>query len=332
MSESRMHDSRGRSITRVPARDVPIPASISDAAQAQMALEIPLIAPLPAADDLDAWREFVVEIEQRFIPATRELSKLPVDMEDLDVEGTRVYVGTPQALATDDRHVVLDFHGGGLFMGGGELARATTFDVANRLAARVWSVDYGLPPDRPFPAGLNNCVTVYRKLLEDHSPDEIIVTGISAGSNLAAAMILKARDEGLPLPAAAVLLTPELDLTESGDTFLANKGVDLALTGDLMPANLLYAAGHDLTDPYISPLFGDFTKGFPPTLLNAGTRDLFLSNAVRMHRALRAADVAAELHITEAASHGGFPGTPEDEDLYREVRLFMDQYWRRNKS
>lgn len=98
----------------------------------------------------------------------------------------------------------------------------------------------------------------------------------AARGNIAAATILRARDEGLLLPAAAVLLTAELDLTESGDSFHANMGVDTVLTQSLMPANLLYAAGHDLTDPYVSPLFGDFAKGFPSTILTAGTRDLFL--------------------------------------------------------
>ena len=94
-----------------------------------------------------------------------------------------------------------------------------------------------------------------------------------------------------------------------------------------MPANLLYAAGHDLTHPYLSPLFGDFSKGFPPTLLTAGTRDLFLSNAVRMHWALRNHGVQAELFIDEAGSHGGFQGCPEGEQVQREIRRFLDEHW-----
>ena len=151
---------------------------------------------------------------------------------------------------------------------------------------------------------------------------------MSAGGNLAAALALRARDEGLPLPAALVLMTPEVDLTESGDSFRTNLGVDTVLTRSLMPANLLYAAGHDLADPYLSPLFGDFTKGFPPTLLTAGTRDLFLSNAVRMHRALRAAGIPAELHLLEAAPHGGFFRTsPEELELEAEVRRFVVEKW-----
>ena len=123
-----------------------------------------------------------------------------------------------------------------------------------------------------------------------------------------------------------------MDLTESGDTFQTNLGIDGVLTRSLMPANLLYAAGHDLTDPYVSPLFGDFTKGFPPTMLASGTRDLFLSNTVRMHRALRSAGVEADLHIVEASGHGGFFGqAPEDEDLAQEVRRFIDARWSTNE-
>jgi acetyl esterase/lipase len=189
------------------------------------------------------------------------------------------------------------------------------------------AVDYRMPPDHPYPAPLDDCVAIYRALLRGHRPEEIIVGGGSAGGNLAAALILRARDEGLPLPAAAVLVTPELDLTESGDTFRTNMGVDNVLTRSLMPANLLYAAGHDLSHPYLSPLFGDFTKGFPPTVVSAGTRDLFLSNAVRMHRALRAAGVESELHVVEAAPHGGFFGAPEDAELERDLRRFVDAHW-----
>ena len=104
----------------------------------------------------------------------------------------------------------------------------------------------------------------------------------------------------------------------------------LTLTVDLdAPANLVYAGGHDLADPYLSPLFGDFTKGFPPTLLRSGTRDLFLSNTVRMHAALRAADVPADLHVIEAATHIMFFACREGEAFNRQLRRFLDQHWSR---
>jgi acetyl esterase/lipase len=101
--------------------------------------------------------------------------------------------------------------------------------------------------------------------------------------------------------------------------------VDTVLQASLMPANRLYAAGHDLAHPYLSPLFGDFAKGFPPTLLTTGTRDLFLSNTVRLHRALRAAGIRAELHVIEAAPHAGFFGAPEDREVDRDVRRFVEE-------
>lgn len=93
-----------------------------------------------------------------------------------------------------------------------------------------------------------------------------------------------------------------------------------------MSTNLLYAAGADLSHPYLSPLFGDFAPGFPPTFVQSGTRDLLLSNAVRLHRALRRAEVPVELHIFEAMPHGGFIGAPEDAELSAEQVRFV-RHW-----
>ncbi len=212
-------------------------------------------------------------------------------------------------------------------MGSGELCRAFAIGMAGRIQARVWSVDYRMPPDHQYPAALDDCLAAYRALLRERKPSEIVIGGGSAGGNLAAATVLRARDEGLPLPAAVFLGTPELDLTESGDSFQTNLGVDTILRGSLMYDSLLYAGGHDLSHPYLSPLFGDFSKGFPPTFLSTGTRDLFLSNTVRMHRKLRNAGISAELHVEEAGPHGGFSMAPEGEEMNRELRRFLREHW-----
>lgn len=170
-------------------------------------------------------------------------------------------------------------------------------------------------------------MAAYRYVLERHAPSRIVVGGRSAGGNLAVAMLLRAKDEGLPMPAGIILLSPEVDLTESGDSFQVNQMVDVVLPGSLMRNNALYAGGADLSHPYLSPLFGDL-KGLPPAFLQSGTRDLFLSNAVRMHRALRQADVDAELHVFEGMPHGGFQGnTPEDDDLAAEIARFIKASW-----
>jgi acetyl esterase/lipase len=182
-----------------------------------------------------------------------------------------------------------------------------------------------MPPDHLYPAALDDCIAVYRALLEVRAPERIVVGGGSAGGNLAAALMLRAHDEGLPLPAALVLLTPEADLTESGDSFHTNLGIDPVLQTSLGESIGLYAGEHDLTHPYLSPLFGDLTP-FPPTFVQGGTRDLFLSNSVRMHRKLRAAGVEAELHVWEGMPHGGFFGAPEDAEIGAELRRFLAKH------
>ena len=312
----------------VPARDIPIPSGLSPGAQAQLARGTLSNPAWPAVDDIPAWRALIASMDEMGLAGLSMMAQsVQADVEEIDVDGVRVFVATPHGLAADDTSVYLDIHGGALLWGGGPICRVMSLITAGMVGAKVWAVDYRMPPDHPYPAGLDDCVNAYRELLTHKEPHQIVVGGNSAGGNLAAAMLLRARDEGLPLPAAAILGTPQADLTESGDSFQTNLGLD-ALLGSTMPANLLYAGGQALDHPYLSPLFGDFTKGFPPTLLFTGTRDLFLSNTVRMHRALRAADVPADLHVFEAASHGQFPDSPEERALNREIHQFLDLHWR----
>jgi acetyl esterase/lipase len=328
--ETRVTDQAAPPTIALPAREIPVPASVSTEAQAVLALgTLRASQRYPAPDDLEGWRAYVQANNLMMREALDDGSGgTEVDIAQLEADGARIDVITPEGVEPDDRRVYLDMHGGALVLGGGDLSGLMAIDTAREVGARVWAVDYRMPPDHPYPTALDDCLAAYRRLLGERRPDEVIVGGISAGANLAAALILRARDEGLPLPAAAVLMTPEVDLTESGDSFRTNLGLDPFLRQSLMPANLLYAAGHDLRDPYLSPLYGDFTKGFPPTLLTTGTRDLFLSNTVLMHRALRRAGIAADLHVTEAAGHGGFLGqAPEDADIQREIRAFVDAHW-----
>jgi monoterpene epsilon-lactone hydrolase len=197
-----------------------------------------------------------------------------------------------------DTPIYLDIHGGALILAGGDLCRLMATGGALSRDMITWAIDYRMPPIHPYPAALDDCMATYRRALEVRSPEDVFVGGGSAGGNLAAALLLRAKDEGLPMPAALVLRTPEVDLTESGDSFHTVLGIDPVLK-PLMHVNRLYANGHDLAHPYLSPLFGDVT-GFPPTFLQTGTRDLFLSNTVRMHRKLRSAGVETELHVFEA--------------------------------
>jgi acetyl esterase/lipase len=283
----------------------------------------------PTLDDTEAWRAVIKAGDEALFARLEPLGRLAqAAIREQLLGDSRVYIVSPSERSpAADGCVYLYLHGGALLMGGGSVCRLFGLAAAMQSGAETWAVDYRMPPDHPYPAALDDCLQAYRKLLEQYRPDQIIVGGGSAGGNLAAALVLRARDEGLPLPAGLVLHTPELDLTESGDSFRINLGVDTVLPGLLEGPNALYAGGADLTDPYVSPLFGDFAPGYPPTLILTGTRDLFLSNGVRMHRHLRSAGIEAELHVFEAMPHGGFGGAPEDAELAGEIRGFLDAHW-----
>jgi len=306
------------------------PASISEQARSYLQSPSPMsgaAAPIDASD-MAAWESLIAERDAALVGIiTSHLpAELPVEESSFEIDGTTTYVLRPHHV--DDgtaTPLYLDIHGGALIFGGGELCRLLSSAMALGRPMITWSVDYRMPPKHPYPAALDDCLAVYRRLLEERSPQDIFVGGASAGGNLAAALMLRAKDEGLTMPAGLVLRTPEVDLTESGDTFRTLNGIDNALQ-PLMQTNLLYANGADLADPYLSPLFGNL-RGFPPTFLQTGTRDLFLSNTVRMHRRLLAAGVETELHVFEAMPHGGFGGgTPEDVDLAQSVLTFLERH------
>jgi acetyl esterase/lipase len=315
----------------LPARDIPVPTSVSPEAQAVLAMGRlgPPVREYPALDDAEGWRAYVAETDGFVRSMVGDgAADFGGTVEERAIGACPVYVVTPAGVSDDDRRVYLDIHGGAWVMGRGDLCKRAAVVSASQVAARVWSVDYRMPPDHPFPTPLDDCLAVYRALLEERDAAEIIVGGVSAGGNLAGALVLRARDEGLPLPAGVVLHTGAFDLTHGGDSWQTNAGLDPLLDG-ASPCRLLYAGGCDLKEPYLSPLYGDL-EGFPPTILLTGTRDMLLSDNVRMHRALRAARVAAELHVWEAAGHGGFLGmAPEDAERGNEIRRFANEHWAR---
>ncbi len=318
----------------LPARTIHPPTTISEAARAALAAgaALPEVT-RPAADDIEGWRRALAASEALWEPvAARMLAECRCKVDTRTLGRTTVYVCTPAGLEAPSRdRAYLYAHGGAFVFGGGRFAAATGAVEADRLGVTTFSVDYRMPPEHPFPAAPEDGLAVYRELLRTYDARRIAIGGSSAGGNLAAAITLMIRDRGLPLPGAVVLLTPEVDLTEAGDTFRTNELLDVTLKRGLPECNALYAAGRDLRDPYLSPLFADLARGFPPTLIQSGTRDLFLSNSVQFHRKLRRAGVAAELHVWEAMPHGGFgfgadpQAVPENAEIGAEVRRFIDR-------
>ncbi|MBB3695624.1 alpha/beta hydrolase [Sphingomonas sp. BK580] len=323
----------------LPARSIAPPATISVAAQNALsqAAANPGMADAtgrPDAADLAGWRALVASVNAQATPAAeRVIAGARSRVETVEIGGVTCHIATPPDLPEEvaDR-VYLFAHGGALVFGAGAYARAEAATNADRLGLTTISVDYRMPPDHPFPQAPEDFVAVYQTLLRDRGPYDIIIGGVSAGGNVAAAATLMIRDRALPLPRAIVLRSPEVDLTEAGDTFRTNALLDVTLKASLASCNLLYAAGADVDHPLVSPLYADFRPGFPPTFLQSGTRDMFLSNTVRLHRKLLDARVEAELHVWEAMPHAafafGFGDAPENHEVDAAVRRFLTrQAW-----
>ncbi|CAH2602972.1 Alpha/beta hydrolase [Rhodovastum atsumiense] len=318
---------------QLPARSIPVPqAGVSPGQQAVIAAPYPPgwnAAPRTVAE----WQDLVVRNAAptlAALPGLRE--QLGVTSEPVTIAGVKAFVVQPRVLPAVNRdRVLLHLHGGGYVFGPGEAGTREAVLLAAHGGFKVVSVDYRMPPEAPYPAALDDSVAVYRDLLKTTSARRIGVFGTSTGGGLTLALVLRAKAEGLPLPAAIAPGTPWSDLTETGDSYFVNEFADNLLVswkGWLGHAAALYANGHDLRDPYLSPVYGDFT-GFPPAILTSGTRDLFLSNTVRVHRKLRQAGVEADLHVFEGQSHAQYyadPSAPETIEYHAEVARFLDAH------
>jgi acetyl esterase/lipase len=239
---------------------------------------------------------------------------------------------TPQVIPAVNRNrLLIHMHGGCYVLSGGEAATTEAIYMAGFGHFKVLSVDYRRPPDAPYPAALDDGMTVWKAALKMADPKNMAIFGTSAGGALTLAMVLRAKQEALPLPAAIAPGTPMSDLTGTGDSFSTNFMVDNVLVGsdgrcDAMAK--LYANGHDLRDPMLSPVYGDM-HGFPPTILTTGTRDLLLSNTVRVHRKLRQAGVEAELQVYEGQSHAQYmrdANAPETREAFEEIAKFFGRH------
>jgi len=178
---------------------------------------------------------------------------------------------------------------------------------------------------------MDDAMAVWKAATRMAKPRNMAIFGTSTGGAMTLAMVLRAKDEKLKLPAAIAPGTPWSDLAEVGDTYFTNEHVDNVLVswkGWLGKAAVLYANGVDMKNPQLSPIYGDM-RGFPPTILTSGTRDLFLSNTVRTHRKLRQAGVVADLHVYEGQSHAQYGrdvNAPETREAFEEIARFFDKH------
>jgi acetyl esterase/lipase len=211
------------------------------------------------------------------------------------------WVEAPEAV--DDR-VVLYLHGGGYHMGSLASHRLLVSRLSAEAGARVLSLDYRLAPEHPFPAAVDDAVAAYRWLLgQGVSADRVAIAGDSAGGGLTLATLLALRDAGDSLPACAVPISPWTDLEGTGESMRTRADVDIMIKPDKIKEGVdWYAAGHDLRDPYVSPLHGNYA-GVPPLLIHVGDAEVLLDDAVRVAGRARAAGVDVTLEVWDEMPH-----------------------------
>jgi monoterpene epsilon-lactone hydrolase len=257
------------------------------------------------------------------------LERLHVKSEASNIGGVRVHILTPNDIPPENKDkVLIHIHGGCYVLSPGESGTPEGIIMAGDGHYKVISVDYRMPPEAYFPAAIDDAVTVYKAVLKDTPAKNIGVFGTSAGGALTLELVLRVREQGLPAPGALGAGTPMSDATKTGDSFYTNEKVDNVLVsrdGFCDAATVIYAHGHDLKDPLISPVYGDM-HGFPPTILTTGTRDLLLSNTVRVHRKLRRAGVDAVLQVYEGESHAQYQAddtAAESKEAFGEIAAFF---------
>ena len=202
------------------------------------------------------------------------------------------------------KYVILHCHGGGYSTGSSLYARTLTSKLAASTSMDVLCFDYRLAPEHPYPAAVEDAMRAWNYLmLLGYGARDVILTGDSAGGNLALALTLLLKREGRILPRGLVLMSPWTDLTSSGESFQEKAEVDPVLDRDYIDRMVkAYAEGQKLENPLISPLYGDF-EGFPPTYIQVGENEILLSDSVRLHQAFIEKNVSVKLDVFPSMWH-----------------------------
>jgi acetyl esterase/lipase len=204
----------------------------------------------------------------------------------------------------DTANTILYFHGGVYVIGSAAQTVPLVSDLARRAQARAVTVDYRLAPEDPYPAAVDDARAAYEGLLaQGVDAGQIALAGESAGAGLAVATLLALRDAGTPLPSSAFLMSPYADLTLSGETMLENQAIDPILTPEGLRLRVPdYVGRADASDPQISPVFGDLS-GLPPLLIQVGSHEILLSDALRLAGRAAIDEVPVTLEVTPGVPH-----------------------------
>jgi acetyl esterase/lipase len=231
---------------------------------------------------------------------------------------------------SDNKRLLLYFHGGAYVMGSAATHRKMLSFIAAFSGVRALLPNYRLAPEHPFPAGLDDCVGLYRGLLESGcSPDRVVLGGDSAGGGMAMATLMSLRDAGDRLPAAAFLMSPWLDLAATGESVETRADHDPWFDPADMPAVVnYYCSLEERFNPLVSPVHGD-VHGLPPILVQVGDHEILLSDSTRIADKISAAQGEVELEIWPGMWHvfQYFIGQmPESRKAIRKIADFIQSH------
>ncbi|OGN95633.1 MAG: hypothetical protein A2Z71_00575 [Chloroflexi bacterium RBG_13_50_21] len=280
---------------------------------------------------LDRSGELDVEKDRRELELMAKYFKplAPISCTPVVTNHVRAEWIVPRGFPTE--RVVLYIHGGSFNSGSINSHRPLAANIAITCKARALIIDYRLAPEFPYPAALEDSLEAYEWLLSNGIPaEQIALMGDSAGGTLTLALLIMIRDQGKPLPAMAVCLSPATDMTMSGESWVSNQKKDFVLElSNIRTSGEIYLRGADLRSPLVSPLYADL-HGLPPILIQVGSDEVLLSDATRFIEKARQAGVSATLEVWDGMQHvwqytASF--VPEAKQAIRNIGDFTERIW-----
>lgn len=325
--------------TNAPASEKPmryeVPATVSPQAKAaldQVYVFLRQVAQVPARKPLsqEDWDQRNAQANAVIGPMTKAAAdSLKVTILEDEIGGVSVLRIRPPAYSPRKR-TLMYAHGGGYVLFSAKTSLTVPALMAVASGDEVISIDYTLAPRGNWKTATDQVIAAYKAVLAYRQPNEIGLFGDSAGGGLIAGSVLKMRDQKVPLPAAVYLLSPWADITKTGDTYATLESADPSLNAESLQWGAdAYAAPADQKHPYVSPVYADYSKAFPPTLIQGGTREIFVSHFVRQYQAIRGGGHIAVLDLYEGMPHvfqALAPTIPETQTSIRRASAFFDTY------
>jgi acetyl esterase/lipase len=256
---------------------------------------------IPTRAGLSAYR---AEVRAGFEPYVQAvLAAFDGDIDSIEIEGIPCRRITPAGWPRDSGRCMLYAYGGGYVSGSTHEDQVLAAPLAQQAGLRIVMPEYRLSPEYPYPAPQQDMRRVYPPLLRDYGAERLVVGGESAGANQALGLLQQARDDGLAMPRCAVLFSPWCDLANQGDSHVFNDTRDPTLNNAWVDIAAAWHAGDcALDDPGLSPIHADMA-GLPPCIVTTGSRDLLMSQCLRLARRLRAAGVECDLRVWDGLWH-----------------------------